>query len=153
MNDNQSIRYLEDFKAGSTLHCGSHTFTEEEIIRFAKEFDPQVFHLDPDAAAQSSFGGIVASGWHSVSVMMRLMVDTYIRDSSSMGSPGVDEVRWLKPIRPGDTVTVKCHVKDVIASKSKPDRGIIHIHVETINQSGEVVMTVRGMGMYKRRPQ
>jgi len=153
MSDIKITRYLEDFQEGSTLECGSYTLSEEEIIRFATEFDPQPFHIDPEAAATSPFGGIIASGWHTVSIMMRLMVDGYISGSSSMGSPGVDEVRWLKPVRPGDTITARAHVNEVIPSKSKPDRGIVKSLMEVSNQHDETVMTVQGMGMYLRRPQ
>lgn len=153
MSDKKITRYLEDFTEGSTLECGSYTFNEEEIIRFAREFDPQPFHIDPVGAAASPYGGIIASGWHTVSVMMRLMVDGFISGSSSMGSPGVDEVRWLKPVRPGDTITARAHVKTVIPSKSKPDRGVVKSLMEVSNQKDEIVMTVQGMGMYLRRPQ
>ena len=153
MNDKKISRYLDDFQEGSILECGDYTFTQEEIIRFATEFDPQPFHIDPQAAVHSPYGGIIASGWHTVSIMMRLMVDGFISTSSSMGSPGVDEVRWLKPVRPGDTVTVRVHVQTVTPSKSKPDRGVVKSLMECKNQDDETVMTVQGMGMYLRRPQ
>ncbi len=151
MTEKQVSRYLDDFVVGETIDCGSYTFNEEEIIRFASEFDPQPFHIDPVAAARSPYGGIIASGWHTVAVMMRLMVDGYISESSSMGSPGVDQVRWLKPVRPGDTITVRILVNEVIPSRSKPDRGIVKFLTEVSNQIGDVVMTVQGMGMYLRR--
>ncbi len=152
MTDKKITRYLEDFREGAVLECGSYTFSEAEIIRFASEFDPQPFHIDREAAARSVYGGIIASGWHTVSVMMRLMVDGYITGSSSMGSPGVDQVRWLKPVRPGDTITARAHINAVIPSKSKPDRGIVKSLMEVSNQHDEIVMTVLGMGMYLRRP-
>jgi len=152
MSEPKITRYLEDFQEGTTLECGSYTLSEEEIIHFASQFDPQPFHIDRKAAAMSPYGGIIASGWHTVSIMMRLMVDGYINGSSSMGSPGVDEVRWLKPVRPGDTITARAHVNEVIPSKSKPDRGIVKSLMEVSNQQGETVMTVQGMGMYLRRP-
>ena len=153
MSNKKITRYLDDFQVGEIIECGSYTLDEEEIIRFAREFDPQPFHIDKEAAIHSPYGGLIASGWHTVSIMMRLLVDGYISDSSSMGSPGVDEVRWLKPVRPGDTISVRIHVDSVTRSKSKPDRGVVKSLMEVHNQSGDVVMTVQGMGMYLRRPQ
>ena len=98
-----AIRYFEDFVVGQTIPVGTRTVTEEEIIVFAKQFDPQPFHVDPEAAAKSMFGGIIASGWHTCGMIMRLMVDGFLNESTSLGSPGVDEVRWIKPVRGGDT--------------------------------------------------
>ena len=153
MSNKKITRYLDDFQVGEIIECGSYTLDEEEIIRFAREFDPQPFHIDKEAAIHSPYGGLIASGWHTVSIMMRLLVDGYISGSSSMGSPGVDQVRWLKPVRPGDTISVRIHVDSVTRSKSKPDRGVVKSLMEVHNQSGDVVMTVQGMGMYLRRPQ
>src|SRR3990167_356292 len=117
--------YFEDFEIGKTIEVGTRTINEEEIIEFATKYDPQPFHVDHDAAEKSVFGGIIASGWQTCSMMMRMMVDGYLRDSSSLGSPGVDEVRWLKPVRAGDTLTVTTTVLDARASASKPDRGVV----------------------------
>ena len=153
MNDNNITRYFEDFEIGTTLKCGSYTFSEEEIIRFASEFDPQPFHIDPEGAVDTPYGRIIASGWHTVAVMMRLLVDGYISESSSMGSPGVDGVRWLKPVYPGDTISARSHINEVVPSKSKPDRGIVKFLVEVANHADEIVMTIQGMGIYGRRPQ
>jgi acyl dehydratase len=100
--------YWEDFPAGDTVEMGSHTFTEAEIIAFAKQFDPQPFHIDPEAAKGSFFKGLIASGWHTCSVAMRLMVDKYVGRSASLGSPGLDNIRWLAPVRAGDTITYSC---------------------------------------------
>ncbi len=116
------------------------------------QFDPQPFHIDRDAAAESMYGGVIASGWHTCSMMMRLMVDGFLRDSSSLGSPGVDEVRWLKPVRGGDTLTVTTTALEAHPSRSKPDRGVIHTLWQATNQHGEVVATIKGMGMFGRRP-
>lgn len=151
MNAKQITRYLDDFQVGQTLQCGSHTFNQEEIIRFAREFDPQPFHIDPQAATETQYGGIIASGWHTVSMVMRLLVDGYISESSSMGSPGVDQIRWLKPVYPGDTISARSTINLVTRSRSKPDRGILKFLVEADNQHGETVMTMQGMGMYGRR--
>lgn len=145
--------YFEDIEVGKTIEVGTRTVTEEEIIDFARQFDPQSFHMDKEAAAQSMYGGIIASGWHTCGMIMRLMVDGYLRDSSSLGSPGVDEVRWLKPVRGGDTLTVTCRIVDAQASRSKPDRGVVHTVWQATNQHGEVVATIKGMGMFGRRPQ
>lgn len=144
--------YFEDFEVGKTIEVGSRTVTEEEIIAFATAFDPQPFHVDQDAAAKSIYGGVIASGWHTCSMIMRLMVDGFLRDAASMGSPGVDEVRWIKPVRGGDTLYVTTTATDKKPSSSKPDRGVVSTRWEAKNQHGEVVATVKGMGMFGRRP-
>jgi acyl dehydratase len=144
--------YFEDLAVGSAVSLGSHHFTEEEIIAFAKQFDPQPFHIDPDAAEHSIFGGIIASGWHTCSVMMRLLVDGLVADAASLGSPGVDEVRWIKPVRAGDTISVTLTVVDAKASASKSDRGVVWIDWRGTNQHGELVATIKSMGMFARRP-
>ena len=144
--------YFEDFEPGKVIAVGSRTLGEEEIIAFARQFDPQPFHVDHDAAAKSMFGGIIASGWHTCSIMMRMMVDGFLSEAASMGSPGVDEIRWLTPVRPGDTLSVTTTVMDVRPSSSKPDRGVVHTMWEAKNQHGETVATVKGMGMFMRRP-
>lgn len=144
--------YFEDFEIGKTIEVGKRTINEEEIIAFATQYDPQPFHVDHDAAAKSVYGGIIASGWQTCSMMMRMMVDGYLRDSSSLGSPGVDEVRWLKPVRAGDTLTVTTTVLDARVSASKADRGVVFSIWHAKNQHGELVVTVKGMGMFGRRP-
>lgn len=148
----QPTWYFEDFEAGRTIQVGSCTVSEDEIIDFATRFDPQPFHVDRAAAANSIYGGIIASGWHTCGMMMRLMVDGFLRNSSSMGSPGVDEIRWLKPVRPGDTLTVTNTALEVRPSSSKPDRGVVMTLWQATNQHGEVVATIKGMGMFGRRP-
>lgn len=145
--------YFEDFEVGKTINAGSRTVTEEEIVAFATQFDPQPFHVDQAAAAQSIYGGVIASGWHTCGMMMRLMVDSFMRESASMGSPGIDEIRWVKPVRGGDILTVTATVLEARPSTSKPDRGVIVTRWEAQNQHGEVVATIKGMGMYKRRPE
>lgn len=144
--------YFEDFAAGQEIPLGSRTVTEAEIIAFATQFDPQPFHVDHDAAAQSIFGGVIASGWHTCSMMMRLVVDGMLGGSSSMGSPGLDGVRWLKPVRAGDTISVAYVTKEVRPSASKPDRGVVVSVWQAVNQHGELVCTIEGMGMFGRRP-
>lgn len=145
--------YWEDFKIGDTFELGSHTVTAEEIIRFAREFDPQPFHIDEEAAKRSPFQGLVASGWHIASLSMRLLVDGFSSElAHSFGSPGVDEMRWLRPMRPGDTMRLKAEVVDARPSASKPDRGTIWLEEKLYNHKGELVMTKRGMGIIKKRP-
>lgn len=145
-------RYWDDYEIGQKFELGSTTFTADEIVGFARQFDPQSFHLDEAAARQSMFGGLIASGWHVVSRLMRLFVDNYIDHRTTLGSPGVDEIRWLKPVRPGDTLTgwVECAGK--VPSKSRPEMGVIHEHWRAINQKGELVMTAKGINMVRRRP-
>jgi acyl dehydratase len=146
------MRYFEDFKPGEVLELGRHTITREEIIAFARQFDPQVFHVDEEGARQTIFGGLIASGWHTGSLCMRLFCDGVIRDTASLGSPGIDEMRWLKPVRPGDTLSLRMTVAECVPSRSKPDRGIVRTALELSNQRGEVVVTIRGMNLLRRRP-
>jgi acyl dehydratase len=145
-------RWFEDLTAGSVYEFGDHEMTGADIIEFATRFDPQPFHVDPAAAQDSIFGGLIASGWHTGAVVMRLMVDHYLTPESSLGSPGVDEIRWIVPVRPGDRLRVRITILNTVPSRSKPDRGIVHSLTETLNQNGEVVMTTKGMGMFRCRP-
>jgi acyl dehydratase len=144
--------YFEDFHPGQEIAVGSRTVSEEEIIAFATQYDPQPFHVDHDAAAVSNFKGVIASGWHTCGMMMRLMVDNLLRESSSMGSPGVDAIRWLLPVRPGDTISVVYQTVKVKASDSRPDRGVVWSKWVAANQHGQTVCTIEGMGMFGRRP-
>jgi acyl dehydratase len=144
--------YFEDFHPGQEIDLGTRSVSEDEIIAFASQFDPQPFHVDPEAAAGSIYGGVIASGWHTCSMMMRMVVDGLMARSSSMGSPGLDGVRWLRPVRPGDTLQVRYVTKDVKASNSRPDRGVVWSKWVATNQHGEVVCTIEGMGMFARRP-
>ena len=144
--------YFEDFVEGQEIALGSRLVTEEEIIAFATQFDPQPFHVDHEAAAHSIFGRLAASGWHTCSMMMRLVVDGILNDSSSLGSPGLDGIRWIKPVYAGDTLSVSYVTKELRASSSKPDRGVIVSVWKATNQRGELVATVEGMGMFGRRP-
>jgi acyl dehydratase len=144
--------WWEDFKVGEVIEMGRHTFTEAEIIAFARQFDPQPFHTDPAAARHSIYGGLIASGWQTCAIGMRLMCETYINRAVSMGSPGVDNVRWLKPVRPGDTLTYRRQALEARPSRSRPDAGLVKSHWEAVNQDGEVVLTMEGWGMFGRRP-
>jgi acyl dehydratase len=146
-------RYFEDFRAGEVIDLGQHTVTQDEIIAFARQFDPQPFHTDPVKARETVFGGLIASGWHTASLYMRLLVDGFVdKVASSMGSPGVDKIEWLKPVRPGDTLRGRVTIVETTPSKSRPDRGTLRTLGEMINQKGETVMTIRGIGFFGRRP-
>jgi acyl dehydratase len=143
--------YFEDFATGQEFDLGSRTLDRAAIVDFATEFDPQPFHVDEDAATQSIYGGLIASGWQTCVIYMRLLCDGYLLRVSSMGSPGVDELRWLGPVRPGDTLTATLRIEDVRASKSKPDRGIVMTAGEMRNQDGDLVLTLKSPLMVRRR--
>jgi acyl dehydratase len=143
--------YFEDFHPGQVIDLGRRSVTEQEIVDFARQFDPQPFHVDRDAAAASIYGGVIASGWHTCSMMMRLVVDGLMASASSMGSPGLDNVRWLQPVRAGDTLAVRYETTKVKASASRPDRGVVWSKWVATNQCGEEVCIIEGMGMFGRR--
>jgi acyl dehydratase len=142
---------FEDLEVGKSYEIGEHTFTREEIIAFAEQYDPQPFHVDDAGAAASPYGGLIASGWHTCCVMMGLLVRRTFAGSTSMGSPGLDDVRWLKPVRVGDTIQMMNVVLDKRVSASKPDRGIVTMQWEGVNQHGEKVITVRSKGIFGLR--
>ncbi|QOY96385.1 MaoC family dehydratase [Massilia sp. UMI-21] len=144
--------YFEDFHPGQEIDLGERTVSEEEIIAFARQFDPQPFHVDREAAGPSIYGGVIASGWHTCSLMMRMVVDGMMCSASSMGSPGLDGVRWLLPLRAGDTIRVRYLTTAVKASNSKPDRGVVWSTWIAINQHGQDICTIEGMGMFGKRP-
>lgn len=143
--------HFEDFIPGSIAEFGPRSVTREEIIAFAAEFDPQPMHLDEDAGRASMLGGLAASGWHTCSILMRMIYDGFLFESASMGSPGVDEVRWLAPVRPGDTLTTRRTVLEARVSNSKPDRGFVTLLFEVFNQAGRSVMTLRTPMMIARK--
>ncbi|HZP88680.1 MAG TPA: MaoC family dehydratase [Burkholderiales bacterium] len=143
--------YWEDFKVGDVAPMGEKRVDKEEIIAFARAYDPQPFHIDEAAAQASMYGGLIASGWHTVAMVMRMMVDSYLSKSASLGSPGVDNVRWLKPVRPGDTIRGRRQVLETRASQSRPDMGVVKTRWEVFNQNDELVMTMEGYGMFSRR--
>lgn len=144
--------YFEDFAAGQTYALGERTLGKDDIVAFATAFDPQPFHVDETAAAQSIYGGLIASGWHTGSVFMRLLCDSLLSRVAGMGSPGIDELRWLGPVRPGDTLSATLRISEVRASKSKPDRGIVMTIGEVRNQKGDMVLTLKSPLMVQRRP-
>ena len=147
-----SDRYFEDYVEGDAHSFGAIGGGADEIVAFAKQFDPQTFHTDPEAAKRSAFGGLIASGWHTASLMTRLFMDHYLSKVASLGSPGGDELRWAKPVRPGDILSERVTVLKAVPSKSKPDRGAITSFVEVINQDREVVMTFKVVNIIAKRP-
>ncbi len=144
--------YFEDFPLGDVRESPSRAVTHDEIVAFARQFDPQPFHTDAEAARLTFYGGLLASGWHTTAILMRLLWETFLKDAASLGSPGVDEVRWIKPVRPGDTLRARFTVTEARPSQSRPDRGLVRSFSEVFNQHGEIVMTLRGLGLFARRP-
>ena len=142
----------EDFKVGETHEMGRHTFTTDEIVTFARQYDPQPFHTDPQAAQHGFFGGLVASGWHTCAVAMRLMCDSYLNRSRSLGAPGVDNVRFHKPVRPGDTLVFRRTVLASRLSASRKGVGLVKQRWEAVNDAGELVLSMEGWNMFGRRP-
>jgi acyl dehydratase len=145
--------YWEDIELGMTVASSGHTFTEAEIIDFARDYDPQWFHVDPEAAKKSQWGGLIASGWHTTAVAMRLMVDSVIKNYASLGSPGFDDLHFLGPVRPGDTLVAHLTFAAKMPSKSRADVGSCTSETKVLNQRGETVLTMKNIGLYRRRPQ
>jgi acyl dehydratase len=145
-------RYFEDYVEGDVHDCGSIAVEADEIVAFAKRYDPQPFHTDPEAAKRTPFGGLIASGWMTAGLMMRLYVEHYLTHVASLASPGVEELRWLKPVRPGDRLSLRVTVLKTAPSRSKPDRGAVTSLAEIFNQAGEAVMTLRAVNFITKRP-
>ncbi len=144
-------RYLEDYVVGAIHEFGPITITEDEIVQFGKKFDPQLFHTDPEGARETVFGGLIASGWHTCSLFMRLFAEHYLPGPASLASPGVDELRWLKPVRPGDELSLRITVHKVNPSRGKPDRGMLFSFCEMLNQGNEVVATMMALNLVRYR--
>ena len=140
-------RHFEDYVPGSVFEYGEVTVSEAEIIEFARRFDPQAMHVDPVAAARGRFDGLIASGWHTAAMVMRLLVDNFLPGRASLASPGIDELRWLRPVRPGDVLHIRVSVLEATRSRSKPDRGIVRTLVEVLNQDAVVVMSMKPMNI------
>lgn len=145
-------RYLEDYRPGASYEFGSVTVSERDIVEFAERYDPQPFHVNAEAAAQSPYGGLIASGWHTSAMMMRLLADDFISPVASLGSPGVDELRWPAPVRPGDTLRLRVTVLEARPSRSKPGRGVMRTHVELINQDDTQVLSLKAVNLLRTRP-
>jgi acyl dehydratase len=151
VNDHD-LRYFEDYVLGTTYECGSVSIDEANIIIFAREFDPQPFHIDPVAAVAGSFGGLIASDYQTAGLVMRLLVDNYLSAEASLGGAGVDEMRWPYPVRPGDTLRVRATVVESRKSLSKPDRGIIKTLAGAVHQDGRTVMRCTAINLLRVRP-
>ena len=144
--------HFEDFQAGAVHDLGSVQMTRERIVSFAREFDPQPFHVDEEAARSSIYGGLIASGWHTCAAFMRLFAEGLLNRSASLGSPGVDELRWLKPVRPGDVLRGRSTIVSVEPHPRRPDRGTVRSLGELFNQDGALVMSLRAANLIGRRP-
>lgn len=140
-------RYFEDYIAGAIYEYGPIAVSEADVIDFARKYDPQEIHTNPQKAAKGPFGGLIASGWHTAGLMMRLFADNFISSVAAIASPGVDELRWLKPVRPGDSLSIRVSVVEVRRSQKKPDRGMVRVFIEVFNQHKEVVMTLKSMSL------
>ena len=145
-------RYFDDYTVGQRMATAASVISEDMILDFARTYDPQPFHTDPEAAKQSIYGGLIASGFQTLALGFRLLWDTGVFEGASMGSPGFDELRWLRPVRPGDTLRVESEVVETRPSSSKPDRGLVRIAQRYLNQTNEPVLTFTSMHLIKRRP-
>ncbi|HLK00937.1 MAG TPA: MaoC family dehydratase [Streptosporangiaceae bacterium] len=151
MVDHQ-VRYFEDYAEGVAVDCGEVMFDEASMIAFAKEYDPQPFHTDPVTAAEGPYGGLIASGWHTAASLMRLLVENYLSAESSLGSPGIENLHWYAPVRPGDTLSVRVTVLSARSSRSKPDRGIVTSLIEAVNQNDTKVLDLTATNFVLTRP-
>jgi len=145
------MKFFEDVEVGETTRFGRYEVTREEIIEYARQFDPQPFHLDEEAARASMFGGLIASGWHTGAMFIRMVCDSMVPTAATSGSMGFDDLKWLKPVRPGDVLFVESVVREKIESRSRPDRGTVKIESRVSNQRGEVVMSLVSLVIYMRR--
>ena len=148
----RDLVHFEDVRVGEVQRFGRYEVTREEIVAYARQFDPQPFHLDEDAAKASLFGGLVASGWHTGAMLMRMICDHAIPGTASTGAAGFDDLKWLRPVRPGDVLSVETEVKDTVESRSRRDVGTVKIESRVLNQRGEVVMSLTSLVLYRRRP-
>jgi acyl dehydratase len=148
----QGARYFEDYAPGTVYTAGSIAVTESEIVEFARRYDPQPMHTDPDAALRGRFGGLIASGWHTGAMMMRLFADNFLSPASSLASPGLDELRWHEPVRPGDVLSLRVTIVEARPSRKTPGQGVVRSLVEVVNQHGAVVMSLKPISLVRRRP-
>ncbi|HET6391246.1 MAG TPA: MaoC family dehydratase [Blastococcus sp.] len=145
-------RWFEDYVVGTTAEHGTVRMDEEELVAFAERFDRQPIHVDREAAAAGPYGGLIASGWHTCALMMRLFAQEYLSSASSLGSPGVDALRWVRPVRPGDELTLRTTVEECRLSRSKPDRGLVRTRVELVDSADDVVLSLTAMNLIRARP-
>lgn len=144
-------RHFEDYIPGAVCVYGAIAISEAEIVEFARRYDPQPIHTDPDAAARGPFGGLIASGWHTIALVMRVLVERYLSHVAAIVSPGIDDLRWTLPVRPGDVLSVRVTVLEASVSRSKPDRGLVRTFIEAVNQRDEVVLSMKAMNFIRRR--
>jgi len=147
-----TFRYFEDFRLGEKTDLGRYPVAEAEILAFARQYDPQRLHTDRDFAARGPFGGLIASGWHSCAMFMRLQVDGMLSQSSAIASPGVDGIRWVRPVRAGDVLRAEAQVVEIVPSRNRPDRGLVKHDCKVFNQKDELVMTLRALALFARKP-
>jgi acyl dehydratase len=147
-NAESADRHFEDFVPGQVSEFGPIVIDETDVVAFARRYDPQPVHIDRDAATAGPFGGLIASGWHTASLVMRILVEHYLARGAALASPGVDELRWLQPVRPGDVLRVRVTVLEARRSRSKPDRGLVRTRIETLNQDDAVVMSMIAMNLF-----
>jgi acyl dehydratase len=145
-------RWLDSYPQGAVFELGSFSVSAGEIIAFARDYDPQEMHTDPDLAARGPFGGVIASGWHTISLMMRMFVERFL-PANGLAAPGIDELRWPRPVRPGDTLRVRATILEARRSRSKPDRGLLSTLIEVFNQDGELVLSMKPMNLVRVRPE
>ena len=145
-------RWFEDYVVGASYDFGSVTVTEDDIVGFARQYDPQPIHTDPAYAAGGPFHGLIASGWHTSGIFMRLFADHYLSRVASLASPGVDELRWPHPVRPGDRLRLRVRVLETRASRSTPDRGIVRTRAQLLNQEDRIVLSLVAVNLLRRRP-
>ena len=145
-------RYFEDYQPGAVFTSGAIRVSEAEIVDFARRWDPQTMHTDPEAAAKGRFGGLIASGWHTAAMMMRLFTTSFLSPQSSVASPGLDELRWHRPVRPGDELSLRVTVLEARRSRSRPGEGVVRSLVEVLNQRGELVMSLKPVSLIACRP-
>jgi acyl dehydratase len=148
----EDARYFEDYVPGAVHTAGAIVVTESEIVEFARRYDPQPMHTNPDAAERGRFGGLIASGWHTGAMMMRLFADNFLSPASSLASPGLDELRWHLPVRPGDLLSLRVTILEARPSRKNPEQGVLRSHVEVLNQTGAVVMSLKPVSLVRRRP-
>src|SRR5690242_16002018 len=148
----REARYFEDYRPGAVFTAGAIAVTESDIVEFARRYDPQPMHTDPDAALRGRFGGLIASGWHTGAMMMRLFADNFLSPASSLASPGLDELRWHLPVRPGDVLSLRVTILEARPSRKNPEQGVVRSHVEVLNQTGAVVMSLNPISLIRRRP-
>jgi acyl dehydratase len=147
-----SFHYFDDFRLGEKTDLGRYPVTEAEILAFARQYDPQPMHTNHEFAARGPFGGLIASGWHSCAMFMRLQADAMLKQSSAIASPGVDGIRWVRPVRAGDVLRAEAEVVEIVPSRHRPDRGLVKHDCKVFNQKDELVMTLRTLALFARKP-